>query len=167
MLYLMYCFDWLMLINNDIYLVIVTMFSLLLLYEIDISPWKFWLDNKSKTIVDIVWVESNREWIKTFVRLCMYSSTEYDYRLMRFLMVMQHRLEILKDLGWVYMKGNWFKLQVPMVSPITFHFHFVRKWDSVLREGVLAGLHCLSNWAITVHWIFCKQIWLPRLVRLP
>jgi hypothetical protein len=41
MLYLMYCFDWLMLINNDIYLVIVTMFSLLLLYEIDISPWKF------------------------------------------------------------------------------------------------------------------------------
>ena len=41
MLYLMYCFDWLMLINSDIYLVIVTMFSLLLLCEIDISPWKF------------------------------------------------------------------------------------------------------------------------------
>jgi hypothetical protein len=41
MLYLMYCFDWLMLINNDIYVVIVTMFSLLLLCDIDISPWKF------------------------------------------------------------------------------------------------------------------------------
>jgi hypothetical protein len=22
------------------------------------------------------------------------------------------------------MKGKWFKLQVPVVSPITFHFHF-------------------------------------------
>ena len=96
--YLMYCFDWLMQIHNYIYLVIVTMFSLLLLCEIDISPGKFWLANKSKTIVDIVWEESNPEWIKTFVRLCMYSNIEYDCRLMRFLMVMQHWLEILKDL---------------------------------------------------------------------
>jgi hypothetical protein len=51
-----------------IYLVIVTIFSLLLLCEIDISSGTFWLDTKNKTIV---WVESNSEWIKTSISLYM------------------------------------------------------------------------------------------------
>ena len=36
------------------------------------------------------------------------------------------------------MKGNWFKLQVPVVSPITFHFHFIWK-----RAGMPRDLYCI------------------------
>jgi hypothetical protein len=43
-----------------IYLVVVTIISLLLLYEIGISPGTFWLDIKYKTIL---WVELERDWL--------------------------------------------------------------------------------------------------------
>ena len=34
-------------------------------------------------------------------------------------------------------------------------------------KSLVIALHCLSYWAITVHWIFCKQRSLPGLARLP
>jgi hypothetical protein len=55
------------------------------------------------------------------------------------------------------LKGNWFKLHVSVVSPITFHFHFTWKWAGMPHDKSLIALHCLSYWAITIHWIFCKQ----------
>jgi hypothetical protein len=48
------------------------------------------------------------------------------------------------------LKGNWFKLQVPVVSPITFHFHFIWKRAGMPHDKGLIALHCLSNyWEIT------------------
>jgi hypothetical protein len=46
-MHVQYCFDLLMLINSDIFLVVVTIFSLLLLYEIGIYLWKFEKKNYS------------------------------------------------------------------------------------------------------------------------